>query len=336
MHRSWFLAAALGLTACDWVTLAANAVSYETLGRGAAGNVILTDSFVYATLGADGLLIHDIASGQSDTLVPAPGLESIDDIALADGLLFVLDARNPGYIATLSLDNPRRPLLVSEPSAVPVGPFSGVAARDQTVIVSGGTSSLTAWRYSARGELTGPVATTDLGRGQPDVLLASSGQAFVSTHYWGPYFGVDLVRFDARQSAVHRVARHRLEKAGFTAGGSKPSNFPLELALLDDSTVLAATARGVSRLGVRGDTLVLLETIPVGGPAVSVDASGSHAAVSVAGRHPAVVLISFVAGRGRVVRRIALRTGTKPAGVAFSNHTIVVAARDRGILIWSR
>lgn len=99
----------------------------------------------------------------------------MDDLAVSGVLLFVLDARAPGHLSVLSLRDPVRPTLASPPREVPVGPFSGVSASAGLCIVSGGTSSMTAWRFASTGALAGPVASMDLGRGQPDVLIARDG-----------------------------------------------------------------------------------------------------------------------------------------------------------------
>lgn len=329
---------AVVLSSCNWISLAEHALTYETVRRGEAANVAVLDSIAYATQAENGFVVLDTRSGQTIATIPPPaGSESVDDLTAAGDLLFVLDARAPGYLSVFSLRDARRPSLVSPPRAVPVEPFAGVSANDGLCIVSGGTSALTAWRYDSLGALQGPFAQTDLGRGQPDVLVARGGtRAFVSTHYWGPYFGIDVVGFAANDTLA-KLSELRVDGAGFTDGGAKPANFPIEGAQLDDATLLLAYARGVAVIDVANpEAPKLRRVIGVGGPAVNVDALHGVAAVAVVGDAPAVVLLDFTARESRIVRRITLPAGTIPIAVALSDRTVVVAARDHGVVVVQR
>ncbi len=329
----------LATASCNWLSLAKNALGYRELVRGEAGNLAATDSLVFATLAEDGLAIVDGRSGRVlASLLPPHGSESVDDLAVADNLLFVLDARAPGHLSAYSLRDPLHPRLVSAPREVPVGPFSGVAARAGLCIVSGGTSALTAWRYDSNGLLADPPASADLGRGQPDVMLANDGRvAYISTHYWGPYFGLDVVGYDAASPRLSKLAKLEIDGAGFTTGGAKPANFPIEAAALGLDTVLVAHGRGVAVIDVHEPGRPrLLEAIDVGGPAVNVDALGAVALVAVSGPSPALVLLTFAGGRATVTRRIALASGTFPAGVALTATHAAVALGDRGVQVFQR
>jgi len=325
---------ALGMTllaGCDWVSLASHAWTYPTLAAGEAGNVVAGDSLAYVTLGDSGLAIIELETGTRAGLIPPPaGSESVDDVALEGSLLFALDARPPGHLAVLSLRDPRRPVLVGTPSEVPVGPFSGVSAREGLCVVSGGTSSLTLWRYDAGGALTGPTATADYGRGQPDVLVAR-GFLLVSTHYWGPYFGIDVVA-----PSLLAPEKLDLDGAGFSDGGAKPANFPIQSALADDSTVLVAHAGGVSVIHVRAGKPVLSQTLDLGGHAVAIALRDRVAAVTVAAPASAVVTLDLSATTPRVLTRTKLSPGTNPLGVALSRRRVIVAARDKGVLLFPR
>jgi hypothetical protein len=331
---------ALTGSACNWISLAKNSLTYREVRRGEAANLVAVDSLIYATLAEDGLAVLDARSGTTlATIAPPPGSESIDDLALAEGLLFVLDARKPGHLSVYALEDPTRPRLVSPPEEVPVGPFSGVSASRGLCIVSGGTSQLTAWAYDTRGALTGPVATADLGRGQPDVLVAGDGRlVYVSTHFRGPYFGLDVLRYDPAGRRLDKLAELELDGSGFTEGGAKPANFPIEAALLGGrDTLLVATARGVAVIKISTpERPQLLGTVDVGGPAINVDALGSLAAVSVAGATPAVVILDFSNGAATAVRRLPLAGGTFLGGVALTGPRAAVAAGDQGVLLFSR
>jgi hypothetical protein len=345
MNRTIPLLAASALLAlgCNWIATAKNALTYETIARGEAANVAIMDSFAYATLAEDGLAVLDARTGRRlSTLPPPPGLESIDDLAVADGFLFVLDARTPGHLGLYSLADPLHPRFVARARDVPVGPFSGVSANAGLCIVSGGTSELTAWRYDSAGGLAegGPVATTDLGRGQPDVLVAPRGDlAYVSSHYRGPYFGLDVVRYDAAASRLVTAAVLPLDGAGFTSGGARPANFPIEAAIVGDTLVLIAHERGLAVINAADPAAPRLTgRIDVGGAAVNVDTRGSLAVVSVAGAAPALVLVDFSGpgSQGHIVRRISLPAGIKPTGTALGDQSVLVAARDRGVLAFAR
>lgn len=322
--------------ACNWISLARYAATYDTTRSGDAANIVVGGSRAYVTLAGEGVGVLDVESGARLVTVPPPrGTDSVDDLALDGTLLFVLDARPPGHVSVFSVRD-TLPVLVGAPRPVPVGPFSGVSAASGLLVVSGGTSALTAWRYDSTGVLggDGPAATADLGRGQPDVTVHRA-LAVVSTHYWGPYFGVSLLRFDSATSRLEPLAELALEDAGFTAGGAKPANFPIEAAVLDDSTVLVAHARSVAvvDIGSPGQPRVV-QRVDVGGPAVNVDAAKAIAVVAIGGPHPAAVLLHVQGRSVRVGRRIALPDRATPAGVALAGRRILVAARARGVLLF--
>lgn len=292
------------------MALAASALTYPTTARGEAANLAVHDGIVYATLAEDGVAIIRVSDGaRLATLPPAEGSGSADDLAIADGFLFVLDAREPGALSVYSLDRPLSPRIVSPPLRVPVEPFSGVSAANGVVVVSGGTSELTAWRYGRSGVLSGPFATADFGRGQPDVLLSVHRPlAFVPTHFQGPRFGLDIAAVDAR--GITLLASLPLPGAGFTAGGAKPASFPIDVAELSRDTVLVAHHAGVAVIDVSDPSQPrLLETIDAGGPAVNVDARDGAA----------VVLV-----------------GTLPGAVALAGGKALVAAGSRGVLCFDR
>jgi hypothetical protein len=328
---------------CDWVSLATNALSYPTIQRGETANLAALGTLVYATRAEDGLAIIESGSGKVlGTLAPPPGSESIDDLAIDGTLLFVLDARETGYLSAYALDDPLHPHLVSPPRSVPVGPFSGVSARRGLCVVSGGTGTLTAWQYDRAGIASGAVATADLGRGQPDVLVSPNDDlVFVSTHYWGAYFGLDILRYDSVAHTLTTLVELHLDGAGFTSGGAKPANFPIQAAVLGRDSLLVAHARGLAVISTsRATGPRVLEVIDVGGPAVSVDIDGASAAVAVVAQHAAqqsaLVILDFSPARPRTVRRIPLPAGTFPGGTEFSASRIAVAARYRGVLLFDR
>lgn len=322
--------------ACNWISLATHSINYRTTQRGEAGNVAARGAFVYATLAEAGIVVVDGATGQAlDTVAPPAG-QSSDDLALTDDFLFALDARPPGHLSVYSLVDPAHPRLVGAVHEVAVGPFSGVSAAHGLCVVSGGTSQLTLWRYDSGGILTGPIATADFGRGQPDVLLGSRGLLYVSTHYWGPYFGLEIARFDSAQARIEPLGKLPLPGAGFTTGGAKPANFPIESALLGSDTLLVASARGLDVVDVHNPAQPrLITTIDVGGPAVNVDVDRHSAAVVVGGAAPTLAYIDF-AVTSLPQRRVVLPVGTIPTGVALGGPRAAVAAGSTGVVLFTK
>ena len=324
---------------CAWVGLAWGALTYPTTQSGETANVVTDGAWAYATRGPAGLEVLDLAARPAVRrfLALPPGVESADDVALADGLLFVLDARAPGHLAVFSLADPAHPALAGEPVPVDVGPFSGVSAAHGRVVVSGGTSRLTLRAYDAAGRLGADVASADLGRGQPDVLLCPFGRyAFVSTHDWGPHFSLKIARLtDAGALALE----HSLELAtyGFTPGGAKPANFPIEAAF-QDRLVYVVSADGLRVIQLAPDAAPrLLAHLPLDIAPVNVDVRDGIAAVVGSAPEPALVFVDARRPqRPRVVQSVPLPQGSRGTGVALTDSHAVVAAHGLGTLLYAR
>jgi hypothetical protein len=327
---------ALG-TSCRWVKLAHQALIYRTTAVGEAANVVANGAFAYATLAEEGLAVVDASTGRRVAVVPPPpGSGSIDDVALADGLLFALDARKPGALSVFRLENPEMPALVSGPVAVDVGPFSGVSAATERVIVSGGTSLLSLRSYDAQGKLGHISATSDLGRGQPDVLISPDGtHAYVSTHYQGPDFG--LRTLDIGLNSLTPSGDLPIDGAGFTPGGAKPANFPIEGAL-SGSTLWIAYDGGLAAIDVSDPSSPRrIGSLDLKLEAVNVDAEGGMAAVVGAKPSPKLVWVDIADPRSpKILRTVELPAGTYPTGVALAGGRAVVAAHGAEVLIVDR
>lgn len=311
-----------------WIALAYYAATYPTTRAGEAANVVIDGSVAYVSLGERGFEVVDATSGKVLQIVPPPdGSESVDDLAVAGHLLFVLDARPPGHLSVLSPTL----ALASAPVDVEVGPFSGVSAGGGRVIVSGGTSLMSLRSYDATGKLGPHIAAIDCGRGQPDVLLTADGtRAFVSTHRWGPYFGLTSVRVG---SSLTKAGSVKLDTYGFTAGGAKPANFPIETAL-DANTLLVATLRGLTVVSIADpDRPALVASLDIGVKGVNVDVRNQLAAVVGSSPRPVLVLVDVSSPASpRVVRSISLPAGSRPTGVAIGTTRVVVAAGNHGVL----
>lgn len=326
------LAVAAIVLAWPWVALGYYATTYPVTGAGEASNVVIDGARVFVALGERGLAIVDVPSGHVLASVPPPpGSDSIDDLALAGRHLFVLDARAPGHLSVLSAEDLN---VLSGPVEVAVGPFSGVSAGDGRVLVSGGTSLLSLRSHDAEGKLGPTLATIDCGRGQPDVLLSPDGdRAFVSTHRWGPYFGLTTLEVSGSAPYLEKTGSVKLDTYGFTAGGAKPANFPLEMALEGD-VLFVATLRGLTLVSlVDPERPVALSTIDAGVKAVNVDVRNHLAAVVGSSPKPLLVLVDVRSPSSpRVVRSIPLPVGSRPMGVAIGLTHVVVAAGRHGVL----
>jgi hypothetical protein len=324
---------------CAWVGLTWGALTYPTTQAGETANVVSDGQWAYATRGAAGLEILDLAAQPPRrTFAPLPvGLESADDLALADGLLFVLDARAPGHLAAFSLADPAAPALADAPVAVDVGPFSGVSAAHGRVVVSGGTSRLTLRAYDAAGRLGAELASADLGRGQPDVLLCPYGRyAFVSTHDWGPFFSLKIARL-LEAGALALESSLELATYGFTPGGARPANFPIEAAF-EDRLAYVASADGLRVIQLApGAAPRLLAHLPLDIQPVNVDVRDGIAAVVGSAPAPALVLIDArKPTRPRVVQSVPLPAGSRGTGVTLTDSHAVVAAHGLGTLLFAR
>src|SRR5258705_10604911 len=94
---------------CAWVALGFSSATYRTTKSGESANVVVSGSTAYGTLADRGLEIVDLNHGQRRTIPPPAGSESVDDLAVADGFLFALDARKPGHLSVFSLTDPEKP-----------------------------------------------------------------------------------------------------------------------------------------------------------------------------------------------------------------------------------
>ncbi len=338
--KTWLVVGALsivvtGIVEWRWFALAYAAATYPVTRAGEAANVVMSGSFAFASLGERGLEVIETASGKMVAVVPPPaGSESVDDLAVAGDLLFALDARPPGHLSVFSLASSPTPTLASPPVEVAVGPFSGVSAGGGRVIVSGGTSLMSLRPYDSAGKLGPVMAQIDCGRGQPDVLMSPDGSwAVVSTHRWGPYFGLTSVRVAAAPPSLTKLGSMSLETYGFTAGGAKPASFPLETALEGD-VLYAATVRGLTVISMaRREQPTVLASLDIGVKGVNVDVRNHLVAVVGSSPRPMLVLVDASSPSSpRVARSIALPDGSRPTGVAIGDERVVVAAGNRGLL----
>ena len=301
-----------------------------------ANNVAIEGRFAYAARGPLGLGVMNLRTRSYVTLPPPAGSNRVDDVAVTDGLLFLLDAANGGRLSVMDLGAPGAPTLTAAPVNVPVGPFAGVSAGGGRVVVSGGTGLMTVFSYGPNGSLGSARATVDLGIGQPDVLVTTNGErAFVSTDFAGSVngsgFGLTTVALAAPPLAPSILSRTGLPGSGFTSGFQAPANFPIESALFGGE-VLVAHGGGLSRVSASG---VLLGTASVGFNGVGVDVAGGRAFVVGTGQSLAEFDLG-VPGAPTLVDQTQVATSGAFTGVSVNERFVAIAGNQAGLIVRSR
>lgn len=310
-------------------------VNYTVLS---ANNLTIDNGFVYTALGGPGVAVMSTATREFVVLPSAPGTGSVDDVAVADDLLFTLDAASPGALTVYSLSDPANPMQVSGPVAVPVGPFAGVSASAGRVSVSGGTSLMTVRSYTPTGTLSTAVSSIDLGIGQPDVLQSDDGSiAYVSTDFAGTAdgvgFGITMVQLADPPGALASLDQIGLPGAGFSGGFASPANFPIESALLQNGLLL--TAHGGGLTSINPNTGNIVDTVPFGFSPVNVDVAGMTAFVVGTGRSLAEVDYTLPA-MPVVVETMTFPGGGSFTSVAADSTVVALAPSVGGVLVMSR
>jgi len=322
---------AIALLGHRWLLLGWNAARYPTAAPSERTQAVLWNDRAYIAAGTDGIdVVQTGGTKAAARIASTPPMNRIDDLAVADGWLFALDATPPGHLQVYSLAQPDRPTPLGTPIVVPVGPFSGVSAAAGRVGVSGGTSSLTLRRYDNAGHLENQAATADLGRGQPDLALRPDGRlAAVSTHRFGPDFGMSFVALDG--PAPHLLGFVPLRAAGFTTGGYKPAHFPL-MPVWHANRVYAAHGGGLAVIdAMRPEAPRLLGIDPESRPAIDVAICDDTVVVLRGGRRPALLRYrsSSDDDMPRRIDATALPSGSQPGALACSAQTRFVTFRDR-------
>jgi hypothetical protein len=331
------MAGAVAAASSGWLGLVAGALATPTSADDAATNVAIADGVAYVARSTRGLDVVALDAGTHHALPPPAPTDRIDDVAVADGLLFALDATMPGHLLVYRLDAGAPALVATTP--VPVGPFSGVAAGGGHVVVSGGTSALTLRRYAPDGTLSAPVEA-DYGRGQPDVALVPGGHvALVSTHVHGPRFGLTVVDIVDAPLGLRERGYVELPGAGFTAGGFHPANFPLQAAALG-TRVLVAHGGGLDVLDAPpGQPPVLVGRTPLAleATAIAVDTAAQRAFVAGVGDGAQLLEIDLADARApRIAARHPLPPDGSPGAIALDDRHLVVALQGGGVQFQAR
>ena len=315
-----------------WLALGWNAWHYPAATPSARTQAIVDGGHAYIAAGADGIEVVDLAIQKRRLLPPEAPADRIDDLAIADGWLFALDATPPGHLMIYSLANPDLPSASGDVVPVPVGPFSGVSAAAGVVAVSGGTSQLTLREYGRDGRFGTEVVTADFGRGQPDVALRPDGRlAAISTHIFGPEFAITFAEIRRQPLSLEMLSQLELKDAGFTIGGFKPAHFPLVAAWRGDH-VYVADGGGLGVIDVsdpRRPHLLLRDRRPQ--PAMDVVVSGDELDVLRAGSQPAVFRYRLEdSNLPTPAGSWNLPAGSHPAAIARDGSNTLITQRERG------
>ena len=315
-----------------WIELGIGFLTYKDAGPRDVLNVVELDNSLLAAASEDGLIIVDTLSGEKELLPPPTGLGSVDDVAVADGLVFVLDAREPGFVTVLDPRNDYSPTGAAVP--VDVGPFSGVSVAEGVMVVSGGTKPMAWFGYGEDGVMSELRSRPDFGRGQPDVALQPDGKrTIISAHISGPDFGVIWAAVADGGRAIEPLTYIALEDAGFTRGGHRPANFPIQAALLED-LALIAHGGGVAVIRLKEDGAELLEVVEVGYPLVALTVSGSD--VYVAGDNGDAFEVSHLVWQdGRLTlggRNILATTKGRVSDLLVKDGRLWLATGEAGLL----
>jgi len=326
----------LGLVALlghRWLALGWDAFHYPTAAPSARTQIAVAGGRAYVAAGVDGIEVVDLATQKRRLVVPpqAPA-DRIDDLSIAGGWLFALDATPPGYLMTYSLSDPDRPSPSGSIVPVPVGPFSGVSAAAGVVAVSGGTSQLTLREYDRDGRFGTETATADFGRGQPDIAVRADGRlAAVSTHIYGPEFAITFVEIRRRPLGLQTLGQLRLKDAGFTAGGFKPAHFPL-VAAWHGNRIYVAEGGGLDIIDIsdpQRPRLLARDRRPR--PAMDVAVSGDELDVVRAGSRPAVLRYRLdPSGLPAPIGIWSLPAGARPAAIARFGAGLLISEHERG------
>jgi len=326
------IAACLAALGHRWVALGWNAWRYPTAAAHDRTQIAFEGNLAYLAAGVDGIDIVDLTRGQRIArIAPQAPADRIDDVAIAEGRLFALDATPPGHLLAYALGQPQHPRLLDR-AAVPVGPFSGVSTAAGLVAVSGGTAQLTLRGIDANGRLGTTLATADFGRGQPDIALRADGRfAAISTHRLGPDFALTLVEIDRAPLRLRAVGRVDLRDAGFTEGGFKPAHFPL-VAAWGRNHVYVADGGGLHVIDAtdpRHPRLLTHDRRAL--PAIDVARSDDALYVLRAGTRPALLRYRLDRlGQLTFAGQRPLPIDTPPAAVAANHEQVLVTKRSGG------
>ena len=298
--------------------------------------VEIHNNYAYTANGEEGLNIINLVTKETETIIPpAHPSNSIDDLSIAGNFLFLLDARDQGFVSVYSLSNPVLPKLVSGPFNAPVGPFCGIAAANGNVVVSGGTKYLSHRKYSSSGKLSKHESKFGRDRGYPDVILSGDGKvALVSTHYEGERFGIISLLLNDFPEAPSLLSEINIAGAGFSSGVTTPSGLPIK-SDIQDSILFVAHGSGLSIIKLESNKgLSPIENLDIGIDAVNIAVFNDTAYVTGSSPNPTLVKINVSDIQNPMVSAtIPLNAEAKPTGIDVNKNYIIIAANGAGLIV---
>lgn len=317
-----------------WGLVASGCNLHPSNNDGGAINLASEGDVVFVARGCEGLEVVDGTTGAVRTTIAASGdSDSYDDLSVADGILFALDA-DDGYVTTFTIGADGGLAKRASDVEVAVGPYSGISAGGSFVAVSGGTSEMTFFSYSSGGDLT-PLGTLEGHRGYPDVALDPTGSlALVSTHFSDDVDGHEFGVVSAALDPPGFADEAGLPGAGFTEGGGTPASWPARIAF-GATHAFAAHGGGLSVLSTNmARSITLMTTLDVGLEAVDVFVAGDRAYVVGSSPSPRVVEVDVSSPAAPQVLRTldVLGEDAAPTAVLLVGDTLFVAAGDAGVV----
>lgn len=308
------------------------------------GVVKVFNNKTFAAYGEGGLIITDISTQRILSHISPPReMRSIDDFDIDGNLLFIIDARNKGYLASYSIADISNPKLIDNPTPVQSGPFNGVSAKSGNLVVSGGTTFLEYFQYSNTGELSGSISF-GRDRGHPDVLLSDNGlTAFISTDFNGQVdesrFGILSLALSTELSIPTVISQHGIPESGFTKGGTSPVGFPIQLNLYREN-LLVAHGGGLTIVKVIENAgFGEIRLFDFGIEAIAVETSNDMAYMIGYDSDQPILLKLDISDidNPTVSETIPLDIGDNiPTSIALSDQLIFISAGEAGILKMSK
>lgn len=287
----------------------------------------------YVALGEVGLAMVDPATGEIGAPIPPPApMGSVDDLALLNDILVVLDARGPGYVALFGVRDDT-PQLSAAPVAVSVGGVARVSNHHGVLVVSGGTQPLTVMTYDGYGALGDPVSHGQVAEEQAEVLVDHTGErAYLSTRLDARSYGLTALRLQAPPADPVVLSQLAIPGARPSADGALLSG------QIQDDLYYLGFAGGLVVVDVADPAQMKpLSTTPlsVSGVAAAVELDRAY----VVGALPAPLLVELDVSdpaAPRVLDEIPLPEGAWPSDVVVRKGTVLVAAGPAGVLAFQR
>jgi hypothetical protein len=332
--RAALCAFGLAASGCGTLGDVRGGLAYPELPRGAASSIVMVGERAYVSMGEAGLGIVSAPRGRLlETLDPPTGAESIDALSYDDGILFALDARPPAAVFAYTLRGAGPPAITSPPHPVELDGISGLSAGGGRVAISGGSDPTTIHSYDRAGRISELASAADVARAQPDVHVAPDGQvAYLSAQFERSRFGIAAIGLARPPAPTTALSAVELKRAGYTAGGSRPSRFPLD-ADLDGATLVVAHGGGVTLLDVSdpADPRVA-GALALPFAAVAVDALDGFAAVVGSVPGPSLAFLDIRdPSTPRLLRTVEIDVPSLLTGVSLGPRHAAVSAGTAGV-----